>query len=286
MKQTTIDKEIKIEGIGLHSGKPAILKLKPARANTGIIFKRIDLENSSEIKAISASVIDTKLSTNIGTSPENRASTIEHLMATFHSFGIDNVFIETNNVETPIMDGSALNFVNTLKDCKIIELDAPKYAIKILKEVTFTDDKGSYTSIKPNDNGLEIDFTIELEKFTPSIMNEKIKLTKEIFIEKIAPARTFGFKEQLEYLRSIGLIQGGSLDNAIVLDGNNIINENGLRIKNELVCHKILDSIGDLYLLGHQVIGHFTGYKSGHYHTVELTKKILADKSNYEIIEI
>ncbi len=286
MKQITLEKEVTISGIGLHSGKTATIKIKPAPINTGIVFNRVDLANEPEFKAIAKSVLDTKLSTNIGTSEQNRASTIEHLMATFHSFGIDNAIIETDNVETPIMDGSALLFVEALKDIKLIEQNAPKYAIKILKEIEFRDDKGASVTIKPQDKNLTIDFTIELEHFEPKIMKQNITLSKETFIEKIAPARTFGFKEQLDYLRTIGLIQGGSLDNAIVLDGNKIINESGLRIENELVCHKILDSIGDLYLLGHPVIGHFTAHKSGHFHTVELTKKILADKSNYEIIEL
>ena len=282
--QKTLEKSISINGIGLHSGCNVSLNILPAKENTGIIFKRIDLPEQPEIKALYSNIVDTRNCSCLGDKKGNLVSTIEHLMGALYIKGIDNALIEVNNQELPIMDGSAKVFYDILKDVPLKEQNAPKRFLKVLKEVSFTDDKGNSVSLKPSTQNLHIKFEIE---FPSKIVGHQIfdkDINADIFDSEIAPCRTFCEKYQVDYLKSIGLIKGGSLENAVVLDGENILNEGGFRLKNECVNHKVLDALGDLYTSGYSVIGCLEASKTGHFHTNELLKKLFADQNNYQII--
>lgn len=282
--QKTLEKSISINGIGLHSGCNVSLNILPAKENTGIIFKRIDLPEQPEIKALYSNIVDTRNCSCLGDKKGNLVSTIEHLMGALYIKGIDNALIEVNNQELPIMDGSAKVFYDILKDVPLKEQNAPKRFLKVLKEVSFTDDKGNSVSLKPSNQNLHIKFEIE---FPSKIVGHQIfdkDINADIFDSEIAPCRTFCEKYQVDYLKSIGLIKGGSLENAVVLDGENILNEGGFRLKNECVNHKVLDALGDLYTSGYSVIGCLEASKTGHFHTNELLKKLFADQNNYQII--
>lgn len=284
MNQQTLKNPITISGIGLHSGCKVKLVLKPAVENSGIVFKRVDLPNQPEIKALYNHVVDTRNCTCLGDGQGNLVSTIEHLMATLRVCNIDNVLVETDNQEIPIMDGSALPFYDILSKTELVEQDQPRRILHIKKKVEFKDDKGNVVSLSPlNEDKLHMTFNIEFPSPIVGHQTFDNDLTKEIFAEKIAPCRTFCEKFQVDYLRSIGLAKGGSLDNAVVLDGDKILNEGGFRVKNECVNHKVLDSIGDLYTAGMVIYGQYQADKTGHYHNNELLKLVFADSANYEI---
>ncbi|MFV0626694.1 MAG: UDP-3-O-acyl-N-acetylglucosamine deacetylase [Alphaproteobacteria bacterium] len=284
IQQKTV-KEFKIDnGIGLHSGKIAKLRFLPAEENSGIVFRRIDLAEKPEIKATFGNVVDTKNSTNLGFDGKMYVRTIEHLMCALYMFGIDNAIIEIDNEEMPIFDGSASKFIEVFKKQTLVEQKAPKNLLKIKKEISFTDDNGNIVSIKPKETGLKVNFEII---FPSPIVGHQIfseEINQDVFENEIMDSRTFCEKYQVDYLQSIGLAKGGSLENAVVLDGDKILNPGGLRHEKECVNHKVLDIIGDLYTSGHQVVGEISAAKTGHFHTNQLLHKVFADKNNYEII--
>ena len=282
--QRTLESEITVTGIGLHSGCRVNLILKPAPANSGIVFKRTDIASTPEIKALYSNVIDTRNCTCLGDKEGHSVSTIEHLMATLRICGIDNVLIETDNQEIPIMDGSAKPFYDILSKAKLCEQDAERKVLRVLKKVEFKDEKGNSVSLSPNsEEKLHIKFNIEFPSPIVGHQTFDADITPAVFAAEIAPCRTFCEKFQVDYLRSIGLAKGGSLENAVVLDGDKILNEGGFRVKNECVNHKVLDAIGDLYTSGYVIYGRYQADKTGHWHNNELLKALFADSANYQI---
>lgn len=282
--QHTLANPVTMKGIGLHSGCEVNLTLKPASENFGIVFKRVDLPSQPEIKALYSEIVDTRNCSCLGDKAGNLVSTIEHLMASLAIKGIDNVLIEVDNQELPIMDGSAKVFYDILKDVELVAQSAPRRYLQVVKEVSLTDDKGNTITLKPAEKGLHIKFEIEFPSKIVGHQEFDAEIDEDIFAKEIAPCRTFCEKYQVDYLKSIGLIKGGSLENAVVLDGETILNEGGFRVANECVNHKVLDAIGDLYTSGYPVIGELNASKTGHYHTNELLKKLFADSANYKII--
>ena len=277
MKQRTIQKPVEVVGIGLHKGIPVKLRLEPLEENSGIVFYRMDKSVSIPLKP--ENVVDTKMATVIGKEGVI-VSTIEHLMSAVYSFGIDNLRIMVDNDEVPILDGSAISFVMMIKEAGIKELNASKKFLKITKEVEIRDgDK--YVKISPSK---DLNFNFEIFFNHPMIGRQKynFNFSTKNYIEEIARARTFGFLKEVQYLRSIGLALGGSLENAIVLDDKGILNEN-LRFPDEFVRHKILDAIGDMSLLGYNFIGNYEAFASGHHLNHLLTIKIFEENA-YEIV--
>lgn len=284
MKQKTLQKEIQIKGIGLHSGLSSVVSLMPAPIDTGIVFYRSDVENSPLIKATYDNVIDTKNCTCLGKSGIN-VSTIEHLMATLYILGIDNVIIQCSNPELPILDGSAQQFLKELQLAGTINQEDEVKNLKVIKPIKFEDEKGNYIELLPNDdNVLRVCFDIEFPSKIVGHQNFDEVITKDIFENKIAPCRTFCEKYQIDYLKSIGLIKGGSLDNAVVLDGEKILNPNGFKVKNECVNHKVLDLIGDMYTSGYKMYANVKAFRTGHFHNNEVLKKLFENPDNYKIL--
>ena len=281
MKQRTIKKSVEIVGIGLHKGVPIKMILEPLDANMGIIFYRNDEAVTIPLNA--NNVVDTKMATVIGKDGVV-ISTIEHLLSAIYSYGIDNMRIVLDNDEIPILDGSSSGFCMLLDEVGIKELDATKKAIKIKKEVEIKVD-GKFVKLKPSKH-IIYDFTIDFDH--PAIGEQQFKFDYSIqeYKDNISRARTFGFLHEVQYLRSIGLAQGGSLDNAIVLDDQKILNPEGLRFDDEFVRHKILDAIGDISLLGYTMIGEYKAHAGSHHLNHLLTKKLLEDPANYEIIDL
>lgn len=281
--QRTFKNPVSIEGIGLHSGCSSVLTFKPAPAGFGIVFKRIDLPEQPEIPALYNRVVDTRNCTCLGDDAGHLVSTIEHVMAALRVAEVDNALIEVNNQELPIMDGSALPFNRLLATAEFVEQDAPRKYLKVKKTVSFADDKGNIVQLSPADT-----FSVRFEIDFPSkIVGHQVfdnEITPEIFASEIAPCRTFCEKYQVDYLQSIGLIKGGSLANAVVLDGEAILNPGGFRVPNECVNHKVLDAVGDLYTSGYFVIGRLNASKTGHYHNNELLKVLFSDPANYELL--
>jgi len=278
MKQRTIKKPVEVVGIGLHKGVPVKLRLEPMSENTGIVFYRSDKGVSIPLKP--EYVVDTKMATVIGNGGAV-VSTIEHLMSAVYAFGIDNLRIVLDNDEVPIMDGSAISFVMMLKEAGIEELSANKKFLRVIKEVR-VEDKEKFAILKPSK---DINFDFEINFDHPVIGNQKynFKFSTKNYIEEIAKARTFGFLKEVQYLRSIGLALGGSLENAIVLDDKGILNDS-LRFPDEFVRHKILDAIGDMSLLGSNFIGSYEVYASGHHLNHLLTLKAFEENA-FEVVE-
>jgi len=278
MKQRTIKKPVEVIGIGLHKGVPVKLRLEPMAEDSGIVFYRADKGVSIPLKP--EYVVDTKMATVIGNQGVV-VSTIEHLMSAVYAFGIDNLRIVVDNDEVPIMDGSAISFVMMLKEAGIAEQNAPKKFMKITKEVKIEDGK-KFAVLKPSGD-IKFDFEINFDH--PVIGNQKytFKFSTKNYIEEIAKARTFGFLKEVQYLRSIGLALGGSLENAIVLDDKGILNDS-LRFPDEFVRHKILDAIGDMSLLGKNFIGSYEAYASGHHLNHLLTLEVVKQDA-YELVE-
>lgn len=283
MRQQSLKNTITLKGVGLHSGLESELKIHPAAEDFGIVFKRVDMPQAALVKGLYTNVVDTRNCTCLSNADKAVVSTIEHLMAALSVKGIDNALIEVNNPELPIMDGSGKMFYDALKAADVEIQNADRKQLKVLKKVSFTDDKGNTASLEPAD-----EFSVHMEIDFPSkIVGHQVfdaLITPEIFATEIAPCRTFCEKYQVDYLRSIGLIKGGNLENAIVLDGDTLLNPDGFRVREECVKHKVLDVIGDLYTSGYQIVGRFEGNKTGHYHNNELLKVLFSDKSNYEII--
>ena len=284
LNQRTLNNSIRATGVGLHTGEKVYVTLKPAPADTGIIFVRTDLATPLEIPARAGNVGATTMATTL-TSGEYELSTIEHLMSAFAGLGVDNAYVEVSASELPIMDGSAAPFVFLLQSAGICEQDTAKKFVRILKTVRVEQD-GMFAQLEPFD-GFQLNYTLEYDHpvFKKHEHSVSVDFSTTAYVKEVSRARTFGFLADYEKLRSMNLAKGGSLDNAVVVDDFKILNEEGLRLEDEFVKHKILDAVGDLYLLGHSVIGKFTGHKSGHGPNNLLLRKLLADNSNYEIVD-
>ena len=281
LKQRTLKNIIRATGVGLHTGDKVYLTLRPAAANTGIVFRRVDLAEPKDIKAEPHHVQDTRLSSTLELDGV-RVGTVEHLMSALAGLGIDNVYVDLSASEIPIMDGSAGPFVFLLQSAGIVEQNALKKFIRIKKPVEVRDgDK--WVRFEPY-QGFKMSFTIDFAHpvFEHSSQSVVIDFAENSYIKEISRARTFGFMHEVETLRSMGLARGGSLDNAVVLDEYRILNGDGLRYSDEFVRHKVLDAIGDLYLLGHPVIGAFYAHKSGHALNNRLLRALLADADAWE----
>lgn len=280
MNQRTIKKAVEVVGIGLHKGVPVKLRLEPLEENMGIVFYRSD--KAVSIPLDKENVVDTQMATVLGKDGVV-ISTIEHLMSSISAFGIDNLRIIVDNDEIPIMDGSAISFCLLLKEAGIKIQSAPKKFLKIKKEIKVELD-GKIAKLSPSN---ETTFSFKINFDHPAIGEQfyKFNFSTSNFIEEIAKARTFGFLKEVQYLRSIGLALGGSLDNAIVLDDKKILNEN-LRYNDEFVRHKILDAMGDMRLLGYNFIGSYDAISSGHHLNHLLTKKVFENSENYEIVNL
>ncbi len=281
IQQRTLKNIIRATGVGLHTGEKVYLTLRPAAPDTGIVFRRVDLEQPVEIEAKAENVGDTTLSTTL-VNGEVRVSTVEHLLSAMAGMGIDNAYIDLNAPEVPIMDGSAGPFVFLIQSAGIQEQNAPKRFIRIRREIT-VEDGDKWVKFEPFD-GFKVAFTIEFDHpaFKADHQTAEVDFSTTSFVKEVSRARTFGFMSQIETLRANNLALGGSLDNAVVVDDYRILNEDGLRYVDEFVKHKILDSIGDLYLLGHSLIGAFSGYKSGHALNNKLLRTLLAEKDAWE----
>ena len=281
INQRTLKNVIRATGVGLHTGEKVYLTLRPAAPDTGIVFVRTDLEPVVEIPARSANVKDTTLATTIGVG-DVRISTVEHLMSAFSGLGIDNAYVEVSAPELPIMDGSAGPFVFLIQSAGIQELDAPKKFIRIKRSVQVTEDD-KWARFDPFD-GFKVSFCIDFDHpaFDSDTQSATVDFSTTSFVKEVSRARTFGFMRDIEFLRSNNLARGGSMDNAVVLDDYRVLNADGLRYDNEFVRHKILDAIGDLYLLGHGLIGSYSGYKSGHALNNKLLRALLSDEKAWE----
>ncbi|WP_297386705.1 UDP-3-O-acyl-N-acetylglucosamine deacetylase [Acidiferrobacter sp.] len=283
IKQRTLKNVIRATGVGLHTGEKVYLTLRPAPVDSGIIFRRVDMPQVVEIRACPENVSDTRLSTTLEHNGA-RVSTVEHLMSAFAGLGIDNAYVDLTAPEVPIMDGSAGPFVFLIQSAGVEEQSAHKRFIRLRKTIEIQDgDK--WVRFEPWD-GFKVSFTIDFDHpiFRNSTQVACIDFSTTSFVKEISRARTFGFMRQLEALRQNGLARGGGLDNAVVMDDFRILNEDGLRYEDEFVKHKILDAIGDLYLLGHPLIGAFSACKSGHALNNRLLRVLVADSDAWEIV--
>ena len=283
IRQRTLKNVIRATGVGLHTGEKVFLTLRPAAVNTGIVFRRIDLEPVVDVKAILDNVSSTRMSTTLERDGV-RISTVEHLMSAFAGLGIDNVFVDLTAAEVPIMDGSAGPFVFLIESAGVEEQSAPKQFIRIKQSVEISDgDK--WAKFDPYD-GFKVDLTIDFDHpvVQSSQQHASIDFSESSFIKDVSRARTFGFLDEVEALQEAGLARGGSLDNAIVMDAFHILNEDGLRYRDEFVKHKILDAVGDLYLLGHLLVGAFSAHKSGHSMNNGLLRRLLETESAWECV--
>ncbi len=283
IKQRTLKNVIRATGVGLHTGRKVFLTLRPAAVDTGIVFRRDDLKPAVEIVARAENVGDTSLSTSL-VKDNVRISTVEHLLSAFAGLGIDNAYVDLSASEVPIMDGSAGPFVFLIQSAGVEEQNKPKKYLRIKRQISVRDgDK--WARFEPF-NGFKVSFAIEFDHpfFHQRSKHAEIDFSTTSFVKEVARARTFGFMKDVEILREQNLALGGSLDNAVVVDDYRVLNEDGLRYEDEFVKHKILDAIGDLYLLGHSLIGAFHGYKSGHELNNRLLRKILATKDAFELV--
>ena len=285
IKQKTIQKIVSFEGIALHSGTKSKIKLIPAEVNTGIVFIRKDKNKKNVVKANWKNVSNTKLCTTISNKSGVTISTIEHLMSALSALQIDNLKIEISGSETPILDGSSKLYYEKISNAGILSQEENKYFVKILKKV-IVKNGSSQASLSPSKNNFDISYKLNYSH--PLIKKEKysIKINKKSYKNEIASARTFGFIEEYKKLKNAGFAKGASFDNCIVLNGKKILNKAGLRYKNELIRHKILDVIGDLHLAGYSILGHFDGDRSGHKMNNDLLKKIFSDKSSYALVNM
>lgn len=283
LKQRTLKKKVSATGVGLHNGVKVELALLPAAIDSGIVFRRTDLPGTPEIQATPDAVSDTRMCSALEKNGA-RVATVEHLMSALAGLGVDNVVVEVNASEIPIMDGSSGPFIFLLQSAGIVEQAAAKKFIRIIKNVEIVE-QDKWAKFEPY-HGFKMDFTIDFAHpvFEGSGNNVKIDFADNSYISEISRARTFGFMHEVEYLRANGLARGGSLDNAIVLDEFRVLNTDGLRYEDEFAKHKVLDAIGDLYMLGHPLLGAFTAYKSGHGLNNQLIRALLADASAWEFV--
>lgn len=281
--QRTLKNVIRATGVGLHTGEKVYLTLRPAPVDTGIVFVRTDLDPPVSIRARVENVGDTTLATTL-TDGRVSVSTVEHLMAAFAGLGVDNAFVDVSAPELPIMDGSAAPFVFLLQSAGIEEQNALKKFVRIVKPVRYS--QGDVSAELSPYEGLRVDYTLLYDHpvFRKHTKRARVEFSTMAFVKEVSRARTFGFLADYEKLRAMNLARGGSLDNAVVVDDYRILNDEGLRLADEFAKHKILDAIGDLYLLGHSVIGAFSGHKSGHGPNNALLRKLLADQEAWEIV--
>ena len=283
LNQRTLKNVIRATGVGLHTGKKVLVTCRPAPPDRGIIFRRVDLDPVVEIPARAENVGDTSLSTSLMRDGV-RISTVEHLLSAFAGLGIDNAYVDLSAAEVPIMDGSAGPFVFLIQSAGFQEQSEPKRFIRIKKPIS-VHDGDKWARFEPF-SGFKVSFAIEFDHpfFQQSSKHAEIDFSTTSFVKEVSRARTFGFMREVEWLRGRNLALGGSLDNAVVVDDYRVLNEDGLRYEDEFVKHKILDAIGDLYLLGHSLIGAFHGHKSGHELNNQLLRKLLATQSAWELV--
>ncbi|MES2917802.1 MAG: UDP-3-O-acyl-N-acetylglucosamine deacetylase [Pseudomonadota bacterium] len=283
LRQRTVKQAIRASGIGLHSGAKIYLTLKPGPVDSGIVFRRTDLEPPVELPARTLMVKDTTMATSL-VQGDVRLSTIEHLMSALAGLGIDNAVVEVTAAEIPIMDGSAGPFVFLIQAAGIVEQQAPKRFARIKRRIEVRDgDK--IAAFEPYD-GFKVCFTIDFDHpaFPAETRYAEVDLSTTAYVKEVSRARTFGFMRDIEYLRSRNLALGGSMENAIVVDDHGVMNAEGLRYKDEFVRHKMLDAIGDLYLLGHSILGEYQGHKSGHGLNNQLLRAMLEQPEAWEIV--
>lgn len=283
LKQRTLKTKVSATGVGLHNGEKVKLTLLPAAIDTGIVFRRVDLPDTPEIQVTPDAVSDTRMCSALEINGV-RVATVEHLMSALAGLGVDNIVVELDASEVPIMDGSAGPFIYLLQSVGIVEQVAPKKFIRIKKKVEIIK-QDKWATFEPY-HGFKIDFTIDFAHpvLEDSGSNVKINFSDNSYIAEISRARTFGFVHEVEYLRANGLARGGGLDNAIVLDEFRVLNTGGLRYEDEFAKHKVLDAIGDLYMLGHPLLGVFTAYKSGHELNNQMIRALLADATAWEYV--
>ena len=284
LTQKTISKKISIDGIGVHTGLKVKLDIMPAHTNTGIVFKRVDIKNNNIIIPSYNNVVDATLCTTISNDHGVKVSTIEHLMGAFYGMGIDNAIVELNSQEVPIMDGSAKKFVELISEAGILASEAPIKIIKVENQIEISEGKKSI-SINKSNVTLDIDFEIKYQNQFIKSQRNKVSVFEDD-LTNIYNSRTFCLFEDIEKLKKMGLGKGGSLENALVVRDNSIINKEGLRNKKEFVNHKILDCMGDLYLSGYKIIGSLKCSQGGHHLTNKLLRKLFSDRKNYSLIEI
>ena len=281
LRQRTLQESIKSTGVGLHSGNKVAIVLSPAPEDTGIVFRRIDLNPVRDIPARADWVDETDLSTSLG-SGDARVTTVEHLLSALCGLGVDNAFIDIDSAEVPIMDGSAGPFVYLLQAAGIRKQSAAKRFIRVTDEIAVNDGDKTAT-LRPYD-GFRVTFAIDFDHpvFRAQSGRATLDISSEAFVREISRARTFGFVHEFEYMRSRGLARGGSVDNAIVIDDYRILNDGGLRYDDEFVKHKMLDAMGDLYLAGHQLLADYEGSKSGHALNNRLVRELFANPQSWE----
>jgi UDP-3-O-[3-hydroxymyristoyl] N-acetylglucosamine deacetylase len=281
LKQRTLKNVIRATGVGLHSGEKVYMTLRPAPVNAGITFRRIDLDPPVDVKATADNVGDTSMATTLSAGGA-KVSTVEHLLSAFAGLGIDNAVVDLSAPEVPIMDGSAGPFVFLLQSAGIAEQAAAKRFVRIKRPVV-VEQGDKWARFDPYE-GFKVSFEIEFDHpvFKRHSQQTTVDFHSTSFVKEVSRARTFGFMRDYEMLRAANLARGGSLDNAIVVDDFRILNEEGLRYEDEFVKHKVLDAIGDLYLLGHSLIGAYTAYKSGHALNNQLLRALLADRESWE----
>ena len=286
IKQRTIAKAFSLTGIGLHSGAKVQVSFRPAPANTGLVYTRVDLNPSVTIKCSADSVRDTQLCTALVNEQGVRISTVEHLTAALSALGIDNLYIDVNAPELPVMDGSAQPFIYLFGSTGIKELSESKKFLRVVRKVR-VENEGKWAELTPSESGFHLDLQIDFNH--PAMDKEKqhfaMNFTGEAFAHDVSRARTFCFMRDVEFMHSHNLALGGSLENAVVLDDHRVINPEGLRYEDEFVKHKLLDAIGDLYMDGHSILGNFKAYKTGHDLNNRLLRAFLSDSANYQIIE-
>jgi len=281
--QQTLKNSVRATGLALHTGKQVNLILGPGPVDSGIVFRRTDLKEEMSVHAHALNVGSTHMATSL-TNGQDEISTIEHLMSAFSGLGIDNAVVEVNAAELPIMDGSAAPFVFLIQSAGILEQEAPKKFLRVLKKIKHEESDFS-VELRPYE-GFKLSYTLEYDHpvFAAHEHTATVDFSSMSFLKEVCRARTFGFLADIEKLQDMDLAKGGSLDNAIVVDDSKILNEDGLRVRDEFVKHKVLDAIGDLYLLGCSLIGSFHGHKSGHGPNNALLRKLLATADAYEIV--
>ncbi|KFZ29052.1 UDP-3-O-[3-hydroxymyristoyl] N-acetylglucosamine deacetylase [Pseudidiomarina atlantica] len=284
MKQRTIKQPIATTGVGLHKGNKVKLTLRPAPANTGLVFRRVDLKPAVDIRADAELVRDTRMCTCLINEDNVRVSTVEHLLAAIAAMGIDNLIIEVDSHEIPIMDGSSHPFIYLLQSAGIEEQGAAKKFIRIKQPIRVEEDD-KWAELLPH-NGFRIDFAIDFDHPAIADTNQVVSMdfSTHSFMKEISRARTFGFMKDIEFLRANNLALGGSFDNAVVLDEFRILNSDGLRYDDEFVKHKILDAVGDLYMGGHAILGHLRAFKSGHALNNQLLRAVLQNQEAWEFV--
>jgi UDP-3-O-[3-hydroxymyristoyl] N-acetylglucosamine deacetylase len=279
--QKTVKEEINFRSVGLHSGRKVGMTVRPAEADTGIVFIRRDVPENNRIAADIQNVTDTTLATTLGING-TRVHTVEHLLSAFRGIGIDNAVVEVDTFEVPIMDGSSEPFIATLKKVGLKTLRKPRRYLKVKKPVSVSE--GESTAMLEPAADFRITYKIDFPHPAVGTQSYQMIFSSDTYEKEISSARTFGFLKDVEYLQAKGLALGGSLQNAVVLDEEKVINKEGLRTPDEFVKHKILDAIGDLYLVGMPILGHFTAYKSGHKLNTQLLKTLLANEDSWEIV--